>query len=697
MRRRTALAAGATAVLLPGCTLPVIPRRPAPSLEDAAGWVRHEAGRYTVRLPRAEMGQQVATAFQQIACDELGAAWDAVTIDFTDTSAMARVKGTVGSDSVREFALPLARACATLRLALARGHSGRLLAAEELPAAQLRAFSGQGVWVGRASPLVQALDIVTGRPLFAADVRLPGMVYGRVLRAPGSPELASRPRRWDATAARAVPGFLDLVQDDRLAHTGQAQALAILAATPGALDRIESALRVEWERLEAPAARTPQEQLALDAHLATGALQHVPRGGRPAADTAWTVDLRLEVPLAAHACIEPRAAVARWRDDGMEVWAGHQDPFYVRDVIARRLGLREQQVTVRATRVGGAFGGKTLCTVELEAALLARHLGRPVKVQWTRAQEFAHGFHRPPSSHRVRARVEGGRLVAWWHAFSTSHILLPGAALPAWMQGGVAGVIGDAGAARGSEPPYRCPSVRVEYQLTRLEALTGPWRGLGAGPNLLAMESAIDECARSAGVDPLAFRLGHVDDARLAGVIRRAAAFAGWDRPALTAPDRLRGRGFACGIYKQAAYAAAVAEVEIDAADGAVRVTSLWCAHDCGLVINPDQVRAQVEGNLVWCIGMVLVEALPFEAGAVQARNFAESPIPRYRDVGRLRVDLVESRAPPGGAGETAMVAGAAAITNAIRDATGWRPARMPVRHNDILAALRARSHARTR
>lgn len=681
MRRRTLLAAGGLAVLLPGCALPVIPRRPAPTLEDAAGWVLHQEGRYTIRLPRAEMGQNIGDAFLRIACEELGVPPAAVTVVGTSTAAMNRVRATVGSESIRDFAVPLARACATLRLALAQGERGPLLQARELPLAELRSLSGGR----RAGPFPQAQgrEIVTGAPLYASDVRLPGLVYGRVLRAPVSPEIASRPRQWNEAAARAVPGFVALLQDDRLLLAGS-QGLAIVARTPGALDRVEAALAVTWAHDEA-ADLSPGQQLALDERLARGPLQHAWTAGSPPREGAWTVDLRLEVPLAAHAALEPRAAVARWDGSHLDAWVGSQDVFYVRDVVAKALSLKPAQVRLANLRMGGAFGGRTLCTVEIEAAVLAHRLGQPVKVQWTRAQEFAQGFHRPASSHRVRARVQGGELVAWWHAFATSHILFTNAALPPWLQG-ISRFTGDAGAARGSRHAYRCRDQRIEHDLVRLQALTGPWRGLGAGPNALAVEAAIDECARQDGVDPVVFRLRHVDDPRLAAVIRRAAALAGREAPAAAGPRR--GRGFACGIYKDQSYAAVVAEVEVDAATGAVRVADLWCAVDCGRLIDPDQVAAQTEGNLVWCIGMVLVEALPFGGGAVQARTFAESPIPRLADVGRLHVEAVDSAEPPSGAGETAMVAGAGAIANALKAATGHRFERLPVRPQDVLAAL---------
>ena len=180
--------------------------------------------------------------------------------------------------------------------------------------------------------------------------------------------------------------------------------------------------------------------------------------------------------------------------------------------------------------------------------------------------------------------------------------------------------------------------------------------------------------------DPVRFRLDHIDDPRLARVLQRVAEAAGWGAAAAPPPvGRRRGQGVACGIYKAMSYAAVVAEVEVDDTSGAIRVTRLWCAHDCGLVVNPDQVRAQCEGNLVWGIGMVLNEALPVARSQVAAQNFADSPIPRLHDVPPMQVILVDGGEPPTGAGETAIVAAGAAVANAVRDATQWRITRLPV------------------
>ncbi|MDR7151343.1 isoquinoline 1-oxidoreductase beta subunit [Hydrogenophaga palleronii] len=685
-------AGGLTVAVVPsltGCALPVIPKRPQPSLQDALGWVRHVDGRTTLIIPRVEMGQNILTALKQIVCLEMGVAWDTVDAQLHSTTTIGRVRATVGSDSVKDFALPLAQACATLRDALASGQTQGQLTVVERPLDQLRFLQARSpLPTGPHLPMEQGTAIVRGEPLYVADVRRPGMLFGRVLRAPVSPELRSRPGPMNDAAGRAIPGFVALVRDPLLTMSNS-EGVGIVARTPGALDRVEQALAMAWQIDGGFGQSTIDAAIDIDRRLADS-----PRRAHQVHDEKiqevgeWDVDLRIDVPLAAHAAIEPRAAVAEFDAQGhLQLWVGSQDVFYQRDAVAKRLGLSEDQVQVHGQRVGGAFGGKTICTVELEAAVLARAAKAPVKVQWNRAQEFKHGFHRPPSSHRIRARLQDGRLQHWWHSFASSHILLTSAAAPPWLQL-VTHVIGDMGVARGATLPYRAKARRSEFDLERLPVHTGPWRGLGAGPNVLALESAMDECARAAGADPVQFRLDHIDDPRLADVLRMAVKAAESKEAPAAMPHAKRGRGVSCGIYKEKSYAAVVADVQVDPTTGEIRVLQMWCAHDCGHVINADQVRVQCEGNLVWGLGMALIEQLPVGTSEVAAMNFADSPIPRLGEVPPMQVLLVDSTEPPTGAGETAIVASAAAIANAIRDAVGVRPTRLPVRAEDLRTML---------
>jgi len=689
MHRRAFLAAAGSGLVVAigatvsGCSvIPVIPARPEPDVTTALGWIAYRDGRYSLTVPRAEIGQNIATAMKQIACAELDVPWGDVDVALHDTT-MDGVRATVGSESIMAFAEPLAQACATLREAVAEGRSTGEVVVAPRPVSQLRSMKMGGL-IGQSPEIAQGREIVTGAPLYAADVNLPGMLHGRVLRAPASLEVASRPVGWNLDAARRVSGFVAVVEDCG-PPIGKARGLGIVANRPGALDVIAEALEVEWHSDELHLSADICATIDVDARLSEGALPHNVLDGAPQPGT-WEIDLRLEIPLAAHGPIEPRAAVAQWDDGALKLWAGTQDAFYVRDFLADALKINADDVVVQSSRVGGAFGGKAICVMEAEAAFLARFVGAPVKVQWTRMQEFALGFHRPPSSHRVRARLDDGRITDWSHDQVSSHILFTAAVVPSWMQAGTDLFVGDGGVARGMAAPYDLGRAHAAYDAIRLPVHTGAWRGLGAGPNVLAIESAMDEAARSAAADPVAFRLAHIRDPRLAGVLKLVADSAQWGAaPTPAAPGERTGRGLACGIYKEMSYAAAIADVAVGP-DGVVRVTRIWCAHDCGLVINPDQVRAQCEGNLVWSIGLVLSDTLPVEEGHVIAQTFADAPIPRLKDVPPISVDLVQSEERSTGAGETAIVAGPGAIANAVRAATGIRLSSFPASPDQLKA-----------
>lgn len=659
LQRRSFLAGSAATVLLTatGCSLlPPIPKRPQPTLDHAKGWLRvDEAGRIELLCPRMEMGQGIHAALRTLVARELGVPRSSVRVRQPSTADIAPAKATVGSDSVRELEPLLREACALLR-----------------PRPPARAAK-----TAADNPDPALLALVTGQPVFTADVRLPGLRHACVLRSAWRREIGSVLLGLDDAALARVPGFL------RRVDLPQLDGPALVADHPGALQALRDAARARWSEPRG----LPDSMSAVDVDTALASGRFTKDGGR-IDDGPWPIDLRLDVPAAAHAGLEPRCAVARFADDGaLEVWCGTQDPFYVRDVLARDHGLPAERVTVHTMRLGGAFGGRTIATVEREAAWLAKAIGAPVKLQWNRDDEFRGGFHRPPASHRIRARLDAqGHLTDWWHVLSGSHVLFTNAAVPPWMQR-LTDLIGDDGTARGQHPPYAFTRQRRSLVLTRLPIATGPWRGLGAGPNVLAIEAAMDEAARKARMDPVAFRLRHLAQApagehllhpeRLADVLRRAAA-----RAATVPLPHGHARGVACGVYKGRSVAAAVAEVRLD--DDAIRVTRLWCSHDCGAMVDADGVRAQVEGNLIWSIGLVLGDELPTRGGRVAVDSFADYPLPRMAQMPRFDIDLVDSDEAPSGAGETAIVAGAGAIFNAITAAAAMRPTRLPVRRTDL-------------
>jgi len=671
MNRRAFLTgSGCLAVgFLVGCSIPPIPDRPEASAEDATGWIIREDGRYRLLLPRTEMGQGIATALKQVACQGLDVDWEQVTVELADTSAIPGFRSTVGSESIRDYAVPLARACTAMKQAVANGQtSGRVAGSlvENLPDTVPKA----GRYVGKYVLAEGHRDIVTGAPLFAADMRLKGMIYGRVLRAPLSPEIKSSPVSWNTEAARRDPSFVGVYQSAALTQ-GNAEGLGIVAETPGALDRIEAALKVQWTWDEKRAAVGIAQMMTGEGRL-DGSPDNTVVNAGDMPDGKWDIDLRFDIPFAAHHPIEPRSAVADIKPGQAKVWAGTQDPFYVRKAVTDRLDLDAADLVVQPMRVGGAFGGKTLVTVEIEAAVLSHLSERPVKVQWTREQELRQAHHRPRTNHRVRARLAGQRLSAWQHKLVSGHVIFTNAALPAWMQS-LTDFIGDSGAGRGAAHDYDMPNALVGYDLERLPVLTGPWRGLGAAPNNFAIECAIDACASLAGMDPIAFRLAHIRNPRLAGVLKAVQTMAG----TVSGNPRIA-CGVACGIYKKDSFVAVIAEIQ-RAQDGSARLTHLWSAHDCGQVINPDQVRAQCEGNLVWGLGMLNHDRLTYRDGRIQEVDFAMAPIPSIDTVPPMSIGLIDSDAQPSGAGETAIVAGAAAVANAIASVSGTVPTQLPL------------------
>lgn len=699
-------AAGITAVAggTAWALMPTLPPRNAPTPADAAAWLSlRPDGVFELYSSRAEMGQGISMGMRQVAADELGVGVDRVRLVQPNTSLIPAARSTVGSDAMRETGVLVARAAAALAAAVLRKTAqqlGRqvanlqlapdgvasdgktiltfaelgtgtplLVTAEDVEAATPRLLAGPDGRreVGRAHPTHDIDAIVTGsRPLYADGIRLPGMVYGAVVR---PQTLGGRILGIDASACGSVPGFLGLYQDGDFA--------GLIASRRGALAQAMSVLVVEEE--ESPDIDSAAIAATVDIGRASGTLEHSVLDAGDTSGGPVDVDLTLTVPLAAHASIEPRTAVARFGDNGgLEVWAGTQDPFFVRDSLADTFGLARDKVVVRAMRMGGGFGARTIVAAEMEAARLAKLCGRPVKVQWSRSDEFRAGFHRPPSSHRIRLSADAaGRITNWHHAFRSGHIIFTSAAMGPGLQFATS-FVADPGVARGSSPPYAADATRVEFEDVRLPVKTGPWRGLGAAANHWAVETAIDALARAKGIDPLEMRLKSIkpEHARLSTVLSEAAEMAGWaSRP----KDSLEeGWGLACGIYKDMSYAAAVARVTMS--DTGYTVTGLWCAHDCGLVVNPDQVRAQVEGNLVWGIGMALKEELVVADGRILPESFFDYPLPVQSDVPNIEIRLIEGSNEPTGAGETAIVCGTAAVTNAIAAMTGRTVTALPVK-----------------
>ncbi len=514
--------------------------------------------------------------------------------------------------------------------------------------------------IGRSADRVDLAAKLAGEGGYGLDARLPGMRYGAVAR---PPRLGARLARAGEGGARDVPGVSEVVIEEGFA--------GVVATRRSAARRGVEALELVWED---PEPLVSQREVDEATTVGEGGV-HVQREGRPARLLRQRVDLRADyrTPMAAHAHLEPQAALVDVRPERVVAFVATQSPTAVRDELAELLGRPREQVELTATWLGGGFGRRLNVEVARDAARLSRAAGVPVHVGFTREEEFQHGYVRPPVHNLLEARLGDGRIVAWRHRQASGDVAFP--FLPA-LAGTVLGA--DFGAWRGATSPYDGIEHRETLaQRVRLRVPTGWWRGLGLMPNVFATESFMDEAARQVGADPLRFRLDHLGDGplqvRMAAALRAAGEAAGWDRPSVQG----RGRGVAVSV-DVGTVVAQVAEVSLE--DGALRVERVVAAVDPGVVVNPDGVRAQTEGSIAMGIGSVLHEELTVEDGRFAADNFDRYPLLRAGEMPEVEVILLEGDDEPHGVGEPPLGPVAAAIANALVDAGGPRLRRLPLR-----------------
>jgi isoquinoline 1-oxidoreductase len=492
---------------------------------------------------------------------------------------------------------------------------------------------------GVAGDVAGRLDVVTGGRRYASDQSRPGMRYGAVLR---PPVRGATLRAADTRAAASIPG-VTIVRDGEFA--------GVIAPDLATARRAVAAIRADWET---PAALPGTMADYLRSHpVASHGWQRPVDQGEGDTEAALgaasiTVVATYTTAYLAHVPMETRAAVAEWADGRLTVWTGNNVPFPVRTRLAETLGIAEQDVRVIIPPTGGGFGGKR-GDEAIEAARLARDAGRPVKVHWSRAEEFQFGFVRLMAVIDIRAALN--------------------------TQGGIAAFdLTDINAGpQGTAFPYAADSWRVRYQPAASPLAQGPYRALAATANTFARESAIDELAHAAHADPLRFRLDRLADERLAAVLRAAAGSDGLDSPGPRA-----GQGVAVGLEKGGRVATR-AEVAVDA-DGMIAVTRIVTAYECGAVVSPATVISQIEGGTVMALGGGLFEQVTLADGHQQTRSLAGYRVPRFSDIPDIQVLLVNRPdIPSAGAGETPLIAVAPAIANAIFAATGRRLRALPL------------------
>lgn len=692
LSRRAFLGASAagTAGLWLSVNLPRAAAAAAPRTLAPSAWLRvGPDGEVTVFLARSEMGQGTYTAMAVLVAEELEADWSRVRVVQADAEPRFGEMSTGGSMSVRSQFEPLRRAGAAAREmlvsaaarrwkidrgacraeagAVLHAASGRRLGYGELAAAAARErvpedppLKERGQWrlIGRRVPRLDGPDKVRGRARFGCDVRVPGMRFAVIAR---PPVLGGKVARVDAGGARRVPGVRRVVQvaggvavvaDSTWAALRGRDALDV-AFDPGpngAFDSAELARRLAAAVPEPPARSDGDLDLAL-------------------AQAARQVEATYEVPLLAHATMEPMNATADVRGGRAELWLPTQSPTAAQAVVAKALGLPPERVKVHVTFLGGGFGRRAIPDFAEEAALVSRAVGAPVQVFWTREDDLRHDFHRPAGRNELRAGLDGrGRLVAWHHRVRAPSIAKQ--------------LFGDA-RRWGDHPdvlesaidfPYEAGAVRVDAAIPDVGVRVGWWRSVYASQNAFAEECFLDELAAAAGQDPLAFRLAHLPaDARMRGVLALAAEKAGWGRPAPPG----RARGLAC----HTSFGSHVAEIaEVSAEQGRLRVRRVVAAVDLGIVVNPDSVEHQVEGAIVYGLSAALRGEITVARGAVVQGNLDDYEPLRMDEAPVVQVHVVPSDEDPGGIGEPGLPPIAPAVANAVFALTGKRVRRLPIR-----------------
>jgi len=648
-----------------------------------------QEGRVRCFTGKIEMGQGVVTSLAQMLAEELEVELDAVDMVMGDTALCPWDMGTFGSMSTRFFGPPLRQAAAEARAILIE------LAAEELgvPVSGLRAEAGtvvvtddatrrvayaalaqgKGITrelhteveltgpedfevIGRSIPRKDGVEKVTGAAQFAADVRLPGMLYARLLRPPAH---GAQLAEVDVSAAERLEGAVVVEQEGLVAvlHDDPERAEQGLALIEASWSVPDSDLDQETIYDHLVAVAPAADIAASGGDLSVGERQAV-----------LTVERRYLNAYVAHAPMEPHAALARVDGDEATLWASTQTPFRLQSEAAEVLGLSEDKVRVITPFVGGGFGGKSANGQALEALRLARTVGRPVQVAWTREEEFFYDTFRPAAVVDVRAGVTSeGRIAFWDYDVRCA---------------------GERGSVQFYDIPHHRTAVRGSGW--RGEAgthpfATGAWRAPANNTNTFARESHIDALAAAAGIDPLEFRLANLADERMLRVLRAAA-----ERFAWTPAQAPSGRGFGIALGIDAGtYVALLAEAEVSRESGAVRVKRVVCAQDMGLVINPEGARMQAEGCITMGLGYALSEEVRFRGGRVRDLSFGTYELPRFSWVPEIEVVLLDRRGEPAqGGGEPAIIGMGAAVANAVFDAVGARVLRLPMTPARVLAAL---------
>ena len=716
---------GATRTLAQAPQAPPTPPLPgslkgAPMLDS---WIRIDAdGAVTVFTGKAELGQGIKTALLQVASEELGVAMPRIKLVTADTATTPDEGYTSGSQSMPNSATAIRNAAAQVReILLARAAERLSVNVERIKIGDGMMIADDGSSVGfgelvgnevlhvAAKPTsnfkepstytvvgkqVARVDIpakVTGGVAYVHDLRLPGMVHARVVR---PPTYGARLAEVDARNVETMPGVLKVVRDGSF--------LAVIAG------REYQAVQAMWALAQAARWIDPKQELPDQAAI-YDYLKKLPardttilnRGMIASTGSAYSATYHR--PYQMHGAIGPACAIALHADDSLTVWSHGQGMFPLRRALAELVGLPPDKVRCIHMEGSGCYGHNGADDAGGDAALLARALpGRPVRVQWMREQEHTLEPYGPAMTTGVTAALDrGGNIISWeYDVWSNTHSTRPGPAGSLLAGLAVASPFPvpppqvipqpEGGGDRNAIPIYAIPNARVVHHfIPDMPLRVSAMRALGAYMNVFSIESFMDELAKEARIDPVEYRLNHVDDARARAVVRMAADKFDWR--ARSSSSGGRGRGFAFARYKNFAALCAVAvEVEVEHETGVVRLVRAVAAVDSGQAVNPDGIKNQIEGGIIQAASWTLFEQVTFDRRQITSRDWSLYPILRFHAVPeRVEVHVIDRPGQPFlGTGEAAAGPTAAAIANAVADATGARIRELPLTRQRVKAAI---------
>ena len=653
-------------------------RRPGgpPMPQEMSAWLHiDEGGGITAYTGKAEVGQNTRTSLTQAVAEELRVPLTSVHLVMADTSRVPFDMGTFGSLSTPVMAPQLHRVAAAARemlLELAAKEWGVATSSVEVRNGEVAEKSGSrragfgklthgqqlvrtvtedapvtpaSAWTVCGTPVakVNGREMVNGSHRYASDMSAPGMLFGKILRAPCFDATLQSLDTKGAEATGAV-----VVRDGEFA--------GVAASDPQKAEKALAALRADWRTGPQPSSAELFAYLKANVtgsetiHSA-GSIDEGMRAGDHKLQATY------QVAYIAHTPLEPRAALAEWRDGELTVYTGTQRPFGVRGELAEAFRIPEDRIRVIVPDTGAGYGGKHTGEAAIEAARLAKAAGKPVKVVWTREEEFTWAYARPAGVIEVSSAArKDGLITAWeYHNYNS----------------GAAGIRG----------VYVIPNERVEFHPTKSPLRQGSYRALAATANHFARESHMNELAHAVGLDPVEFRMRNLKDERQRAVIAAVAERFNWGK---SKPPEGHGYGIAAGFEKNG-YVSSAAEVAADRSSGKVRVVRVVTAFDCGAVVNPDGLKNQVEGAVVMGLGGALFEALQFENGKLLNPHLRTYRVPRFSDVPALDTILIDRKdVRSAGAGESPIVALAPAVGEAIFSATGQRIRSLPMAPNGV-------------